>query len=167
MRYTKPRVNETLPYSTVKIQGCSDTNVEFTLLSEQPTVGKRRYCNKVLVHECVNIPADAPLDLTSAEFIATSDNCYKRFEIYKSSLEVDDVNPTITFELNDDDLVTSILVEFNKDETCCLPLRLAYRLYGNIADTDERRLLSNGVLYVTPCAWTEDCGQPEWTDVVW
>ena len=167
MIYSKPTDVVDLPYSTIKVNGCSNSTVGFQFLDNQPQTGRRRYCNKVLVHECVVVPEDNPMDLSKVEFIATSDPCYRFFEIFKSSVEVAGEDPTVTLQLNDDDLVEGVLVEFTPEETCCLPLRMAYRLYGFDAVSGDRFLLSNGSLYVSPCT-CDGCGTNEvWTEVQW
>jgi len=177
MRVTLPKIEgDNLPYSTLKIQGCTDIDVGFDILDSNPTVSKRRYCNKVLVHECVSVPVVDPMVLERAEFMATADPCYSVFNVFKSSIEIDEVPPTVTLQLNDDDLVIGVIVHFVKTETCCLPLRMSYRLYGYI-DADSRVLLANGNLYVTPCSCSSgvpepdgtcvDCGGDYWTDVDW
>jgi hypothetical protein len=167
MRLTQPTGGgQAPPYNVLKIYGCSDTNVGFDLIETMPTVSARRYANKVLVHECVSIPQISPMELLKVEFLATADSCYSRFEVFKSSETVDTVPPSITLTLDDYDLVTSILVSFDKDETCCLPLRLAYRLYG-YTDDDSRVLLSNGNLLVTPCECPDDIKPVIWKEVQW
>ncbi len=168
MRVTLPTGGDkTLPYNSIKIFGCSDTTVAFELLDSKPTVGTRRYCNKVLVHECVSVPQADPMDLEKIEFLATSDSRYKVFEIFKSTVIVDNVAPSIEQELDDDDLTTAISVTFFSNETCCLPLRLTYRLYGYVTDTHERVLLSNGNLLVTPCECPEGVTPCTWTECIW
>lgn len=167
MIYSKPTDVVDLPYSTIKVNGCSNNTVGFEFLVNQQQTGKRRYCNKVLVHECVTVPEDSPLDLSKVEFLATSDPCYRTFELFKSSETVAGVEPTVTLQLNVDDLVEGVLVEFLGTETCCQPLRLAYRLYGYVTDSEERVLLSNGSLYITPCG-CDDCEAPQvWVEVDW
>jgi hypothetical protein len=66
--------------------------------------------------------------------------------------------------LNEDDLATSVLVKFTKDELCCLPLRMSYRLYGTV--DGDRILLSEGSLYATPCRG-EGCDKELWKEVNW
>lgn len=165
MRITRPTNEESLPYNVIKIFGCSDSTVGFDILNQQPTVSKRRYCNKVLVHECVTVPVVDPIDLSKAEFLATDDPCYSFFNIYKSSDTVEDLEPTIELQLNDDDLVIGILVNFKTSETSCVPLQMAYRLYGYSDDT--RILLSQGTLLITPCSNTDNCNTSVWTGISW
>lgn len=174
MRFTQPVNNDqALPYNVLKVQGCADVTIGFNILQDEPQIGKRRYCNKVLVHECVSIPINDPLDLVRVDFLATSDPCYKFFEIFKSSEEIDYDLPTIELQFNEDYLVVGVLLKFSRTDTCCLPLRLAYRLHG-YTPTDERILLSNGNLYITPCACTDQSdtnnipnGGVFWTNVDW
>lgn len=168
MRITPPTGRgQSLPSNIIKIFGCSDTTVAFELLDSNPTVAARRYCNKVLVHECVSVPQSDPMDLEKIEFLATSDSRYKIFEIFKSTVEVDGVDSSIEQELDGDDNTTAISVTFTANDTCCLPLRLAYRLYGYITDTHERVLLSNGNLLVTPCECPAGVTPCTWTEVIW
>lgn len=168
MRITPPTgTGQPLPLNVIKIFGCSDTAVGFELLDSNPSVAARRYCNKVLVHECVSIPQADPMDLEKVEFLATSDSRYKVFEIFKSTVEVDNVDSSIEQELNGGGFTTVIAVTFSANDTCCLPLRLTYRLYGYITDTHERVLLSNGNLLVTPCECPEGVAPCTWTDVDW
>jgi hypothetical protein len=167
MIYSKPTDVVDLPYSTIKVNGCSNNTVGFQFLENQQQAGRRRYCNKVLVHECITVPEDNPMDLSRVEFMATSDPCYRFFELFKSSESVEGGSPTVTLQLNIDSLVEGVLVDFLDTETCCLPTRMAYRLYGYITDTEDRVLLSNGSLYVSPCT-CDDCGSVElWTEVDW
>jgi hypothetical protein len=173
MRIAEPSgESNLLPYSTVRLQGCSDTTVGFTFLTEQPVVGKRRYCNKVLVHECLTINEPDPIDLTKVEFIATDDPCYLSFNIFKSSEQVDEIAPTIVIQTNELGEAIGVLVTFTNSELCCLPMRMAYRMYGYLDDYTTRILLSNGNLLVSPCncsELTEDApsGGVVWTGITW
>lgn len=171
MRFSKPQTTERLRYTSLHINTCSDVSVIFDLLSGAPQVAARRYCNKILVHECVTAVDEAPLDLTNVEFFATSDPCYGLFEFYKQSTEQNGEPATIVLHENEDELVTNIEVTFTKEELCCKPLRMSYRLYGTIAATEdepeERLLLSNGVLYLTPCQCCGGCSNVTWTEVDW
>lgn len=173
MRIAEPSgESNILPYLNVRLQGCSDTTVGFTFLSEQSVVGKRRYCNKVLVHECLTINEPDPLDLSKVEFIATDDPCYLTFNIFKSSEEVDYIDPTIVIQTNELGEAIGVLVTFTSSEICCLPLRMAYRLYGYVDDYNTRILLANGNLYVTPCNCSEmgeipTSGGVFWTGITW
>lgn len=164
-----------LPYSSFRINGCSDSNIEFTLLENLPVTKERRYCNKVLVHECISAPFEAPLPLTKAEFIATSDPCYSTFELFKSSEGQFGIASTITLvptsdESDDspsgDEEIGSILVQFTEIETCCLPLSMTYKLYG-YEDDETKLLLSTGRIYVTPCTCCGVCSKNYWVDVGW
>jgi hypothetical protein len=176
MRLTQPSTTgQDVQYSIVKIQGCTDLTLGFDILNQEPRVSKRRYCNKVLVHECVTVPVSDPLPLVKAELMATDDPCYSLFNIFKSSEIVDEVPASITLQLDDADLVIGLIVDFVKTDTCCLPLRMAYRLYGYYAD-GTRILLSNGNMYVTPCSCESGsasvggdggCGEDYWTSVSW
>lgn len=166
MRVTQPVSDgQILPYNVVKILGCTDVTVGFDILNQQPTVSKRRYCNKVLVHECITVPSLEPLALDRVEFLATDDPCYKFFNIFKSSDTVGDTDPTIELQLDEDDLVIGILVNFTKDETRCLPLRMSYRINGYVDDT--RVNLAQGNLYISPCPCAEDVEPYIWVDVEW
>jgi hypothetical protein len=169
MRFTQPVNNEpTLLYNTVKIQGCVDSSVGFNLLKSEPAISKRRYCNKILVHECIPADVSAPMELTKVEFLATDDPCYAEFSVYKSSETVDSVSPTIELQLNTDDYekVIGVLVHFTKEETCGQPVRLAYRLYGYMPEGDKI-LLSIGNLFITPCNCSDGTKPEVWTDIYW
>ena len=169
MRFSQPVNDEpTLLYNTVKIQGCVDSTVGFNLFREEPTVSKRRYCNKILVHECIPAQVSDPIELLRVEFLATDDPCYSQFNIFKSSDEIDSIEPTIELQFDEEDYekVIGVLVHFTISETCCQPLISAYRLYGYTPE-DEKILLSNGNLFITPCTCPEDVVQAEWTDVQW
>lgn len=167
MRVSQTVNNEpTLLYTTVKIQGCVDSTVGFNLLKDEPTVSKRRYCNKILVHECIPANVPDPIELDSVEFLATDDPCYAVFNIYKSSLTVDDISPSIELQLDDDNKTIGVVISFTVDETCGQPLRMAYRLYG-YTPADEKILLSNGNLLVTPCSCPSGVTPSKWTDVRW
>lgn len=167
MRYTQPKntTDQPIGFSTVKIQGCSDVTVGFDILDSAPTVAARRYCNKVLVHECVAVPEILPTELTRVEFMATDDPCYKYFKYFKSSALVDSISPTVTLQLDADDLVIGILVNFSSTETNCAPLRLTYKLWG-YPPTGARILLSQGNLFVSPCN-NGSCDDSIWTDINW
>ncbi len=177
MRFTQPvNDDQSLPYGVVKVQGCADVTVGFNILNEEPQVSKRRYCNKVLVHECVSIPVPDPIDLVKAEFMATDDPCYSVFNVFKSSVLIDDIQPTVTLQLNGDNLVIGLLVKFAKTDTCCMPLRMSYRFYGYPPEEGTRILLSQGNLFITPCSCVATtptggtsvgCGGNFWTDVNW
>lgn len=166
MIYSKPTNTGVIPYSTVKIDGCSEAKLGFDFLSEQPSVGKRRYCNKVLVHECVSVPEIAPLELERVELVATDDPCYKFFNIFKSSEEVDSLAASIELQLDDDDKVIGIIITFQISETCCQPLSQAYKLYGFDLD-GERILLANGNLVITPCPCPDGTMPVTWEDIRW
>ena len=163
MRYTQPNNKPTNTTAILKIDGCNDNNVEFTLLENAPVVGKRRYCNKILVHECIMLPEPSPLELDRVELIATSDPCYKYFEIYKTSEDAPDIPASILLEVNTDGLTESIVVQFSADDLCGLPGRLAFRLYGY--QDDIRILLTGGVMYSGPCACCEE--KTPWVEVTW
>jgi hypothetical protein len=106
------------------------------------------------------------LDLESVDFMATSDPCYGIFEFYKSSLEQNGVAPEITLHRNiDTDLVEGIELSFEAEELCCKPVRLTYRLYGNLTD-EPRVLLASGNLYLIPCQCC-GCHVEYWTEVGW
>ena len=139
--------------------------VGFEFLVDRPTVSKRRYCNKVLVHECVGLPEIAPTSLDRVEFIATSDPCYKVFEIYKTSEATDDIDATIEIQLNDDDLAVGAIVSFLSSETCDVSGRMAYKLIGYDED-GVRIILAQGNMYTTPCA-CQECREGFWTNVDW
>lgn len=166
MIYSKPSKNEIIPYSTVKIDGCSETKLGFDFLSEQPSIGKRRYCNKVLVHECITVPEITPLELAKVEFLATDDPCYKIFNIFKSSEIVDSVDPTVELQLDVDNKVIGIIISFVIEETCCQPLTQAFKLYGYYSN-GERILLANGNLAITPCSCPDGVTNTTWEDVRW
>lgn len=158
--------NEIVPYTTVKIDGCSDTVIGFQLLAEQPSFHKRRYCNKVLVHECLRVTDVAPLQLDRVEFLATEDTCYSRFNIFKSSEESDEIVSTIELQLNDDDLTIGILVSFTAEETTCQPIRMAFKMNGYDED-NNKILLMQGNLLITPCK-ADDCDEVGiWEDLNW
>jgi hypothetical protein len=166
MIISKPTNTELIPYSTVKIGGCSETKLGFDFLSEQPSVGKRRYCNKVLVHECVSAPAAAPLDLTKVELLATDDSCYTFFNVYKSSDQIQEIEPTIELQENDDYLIIGVIITFSTEEIIQLPIRMAYRLYGYYAEGD-RILLSQGNLFTNPCGTGDPCEKTTWLGLAW
>lgn len=166
MIYSRPTNADLIPYSAVKIDGCSEARLGFDFLSEQPSTSRRRYCNKVLVHECVTVPEVEPLALERVEFLATDDPCYTFFNLFKSSNTVGDTEPTIELQLDEDDLVIGVLINFTREETCCLPLRMSYRL--NAYDEDGTKMtLSQGNIYVSPCPMTADCERATWVDVEW
>ena len=160
MIYSKPTNTGVIPYSTVKIDGCSEAKLGFDFLSEQPSVGKRRYCNKVLVHECVTVPQVEPLDALKVEFLATADPCYHFFDVFKTSENADEIE----LQLDDDDLTIGVIVNFTGDDTCGLPVTMVYRLYVYLID--GRILVSNGTLCVTPCC-CEDEAPSDWVGVTW
>ena len=107
------------------------------------------------------------IDLEKVEFIATSDPCYSKFEIYKSSDVFNEIPPSIVLVQNDELLTTGVIVEFAKNETCILPLTSTYKLYGTLTDTSERILLSHGVLYTVPCKCCDECNHTYWDDIEW
>lgn len=162
MIYSKPTNTGIIPYSTVKIDGCSEAKLGFDFLSEQPSIGKRRYCNKVLVHECVTIPEIEPMDAVKVEFMATSDPCYHFFEIFKTS-DNDDLE--IELQLDDDDLTIGVIVNFTGEDTCGLPMTMAYKLYVYLAD--GRELVSTGTLCVTNCCCEDGTNPPLWAGINW
>lgn len=167
MRISKPdEVDKPIPYTILKVLGCSDQAVGFTLISQQGEVGKRRYCNKVLVHECATVDIPEGMDLDGVEFLATSDPTYQFFEFYKVSEGTADIDPTVELERNDDGAVTHIDVYFAAAETSGMPTTMAYRLYGLLSPTGERVLLANGRLFIPPCGPT-NCTQDLWTEVMW
>lgn len=164
MIITQPTNKEVIPYGTVKLDGCSETKIGFDFLSEQPSVGRRRYCNKVLVHECVTVPEISPLDLDYIEFLATDDPCYTFFNLYKSSQAIGETAPTIELQY-DEYLVIGLIITFTKEETGCLPLRMTYRINGYDQDGVKMKL-AQGNLYVTPCGNSESV-KSIWVDTEW
>jgi hypothetical protein len=168
MIYPKPQRPEKSGYTSLHLNSCSDTSIVFDLLSDVPVTSERRYCNKVLVHECVTEPQSFPVELTSVEFIATSDPCYKYFEFYKRSDIYQGDQPSVVLHDTDDSaaLTEAIEVLFTKEDLCCKPLRLSYRLYATFTETEERKLISSGLLYITPCSGCE-CSDTLWTDAGW
>ncbi len=165
MIHSQPTKTDVVPYSTVKIDGCSETMLGFEFISEQPSIGKRRYCNKVLVHECVSVPTEEALDLDKVVLLATNDPCYTYFNYYKSSEQIEDIAPSIELQLNISNLVTGVIITFTKEETTAVPTRLAYRLYGHKDNT--RTLLSQGNLFITPCGNPDNCSTQIWTGLDW
>lgn len=167
MRVTQP-INDTQPlsFNTIKILGCEDVTVGFQILNLEPTVSKRRYCNKILVHECVEVPSIDPLQLDKVEFLATDDPCYGAFNIYKSSETIQDIPPSITLQLDMSNLTVGILVDFLTDETSRVPIRMTYRLYG-YPSSGSRIILTQGNLLISPCNNGENCSEQIWTGLNW
>lgn len=168
-----------LPYSSIKLNGCSDATIGFEFVSEQSQTGRRRYCNKVLVHECLSVVEADPIELERVEFLATDDSCYRYFNVFKSSEEVDGIPPAITIQVNELGDAIGVIIAFENDDLCCLPLKMAYRMYGyppsesgDLSDV-TRVLLSQGLLYVTYCPCSEVDGTlptgtgPLWTGLNW
>jgi hypothetical protein len=168
MIYPKPQKPEKSGYTSLHLDSCADTSIVFDLLTDVPVNSERRYCNKVLVHECITEPEASPVELDLVEFIATSDPCYRFFEFYKRSDIYEGENPSVVLHDDDDsgDLTSMIEVTFTKEDLCCKPVRLSYRLYATFTETAERKLISRGVLYITPCSGC-DCSDDLWTDVGW
>lgn len=182
MRFSQPTTSgsELLPYSSLKIEGCSDTTIGFEFVSGQSETGRRRYCNKVLVHECLTVIEPDPIELEKVEFLATDDPAYRYFNIFKSSEIVDGVNPAITIQLNELGEAIGVIIFFDRDDLCCSPLKMAYRMYGYLPsesgdenNTNDRILLSQGNLYVTFCPCNEvdgtlpNEGGPLWSGLNW
>jgi hypothetical protein len=101
------------------------------------------------------------MDAVKIEFMATADPCYTFFEIFKTS----ETDGDIDIQLNDDDLAIGAIINFTTEDTCGISLALAYKLY--VYTADERILVSNGNLVVTPCCCGPDVEKTEWTDVNW
>lgn len=165
MIYSKPTNVDIVPYSTVKIDGCSEAKLGFDFLSEQPSIGKRRYCNKVLVHECISVPEISPLELDRVEFLATDDPCYKFFNVYKSSDQIEEIEPAIELQIDEYDVI-GVIITFSAEEIEALPLQMSYRLYG-YDPLDNRMILAQGNLYSTPCGTLEDCKTVTWVGLRW
>ena len=151
MRYTQPTQPEILRYTALRVEGCSDIVIGFNFLKNEPTVSRRRYCNKILVHECVPLDVADPMQLNRVDFMATDDPCYRFFNIFKSSDAINDTDPTIEIQYDGDNLAIGILVRFTARETAGVPLRMAFRMRG-YDDSDIPILLSHGTLYITPCS---------------
>lgn len=168
MRISRPDpVEQSIPYTTIRVPGCSAQAVGFTLLSEVGQVGKRRYCNKVLVHECVTVDVPQAVEMSNVEFIATSDPSYRYFEFYKSAIVVEGVDPQIELELDDYDAVTHITVLFTAEETSGVSPTMAYKLYGYLSPDGEKVLLAQGRLFIPTCNLQIDCTKELWTDLAW
>jgi len=148
MRFSQPTSDgQPFIYSHIKINGCAESIVGFDLLNEAPSISKRRYCNKTLVTECITVPEVAPLDLASAQFIATDDPCYGHLVFDKRT---SGTSPKVSLQLNATPETIGILVDFDAAETCGLPPRMAYKLYGTITGGGNM-LLAQGNIYITPC----------------
>jgi hypothetical protein len=170
MRLAQPisEDGQALTYNTLTVPGCNNTTVGFDLLGSEPTVSSRRYCNKILVHECVSVPISSPLVLTKVEFVATDDSLYTEFNIFKTSEASEDMDATIELQPDPDDntKTAGILVNFIVNETCCQPPRMAYKLYGYTDDT-TKVLLARGNLFISPCGCPDDVLPTTFIGIQW
>lgn len=124
--------------SVYSVNRCEDQVIGFEFVSRQYQVTPR-CCGSAIVNLCVPIEVLSPIELEGAEFLATDDPCYKSWIVKKNE------EPNVELQRDDDDNVTGILVRFSRDDTCCYPSQMAFRLYGS--DTTECKfLLSSGLL---------------------
>lgn len=106
------------------INRCEDQVIGFEFVSKQYTQDPPVCCSNNLIHLCVPVEVVTPIVLETAEFWATSDPCYKDWEVKKTE------EPSIEVQRDTDDNATGILVRFSRYESCCYPIQMAFRLYA-------------------------------------
>lgn len=126
--------------SLYAIDRCTDTAIGFEFYQQQVQPTQFRYCNKILVTECVPVAIPQSMNLSKVEFYATEDPCYRLWDVYKSSENTNDIE----LQYNENENVIGVIVRFFSTETEDLPIRMAYRLYGY--EDDCKILLAQGDL---------------------
>lgn len=120
------------------INRCEDQVIGFEFVSKIYE-SNPRCCGSAIVNLCVPIEVINPIELDSAEFWATDDPCYKDWIIKKVE------EPHIEIQRNLENNVTGILIRFSKNDTCCYPSSMAFRLYS-FDESGCKYLLSSGLL---------------------
>jgi len=121
------------------VNKCEDQTIGFQFVKELLQQKENRCCNNIAVNVCIPVEVIDPIEIDSAEFIATNDPCYLINIIDKTE------SPDIELQYDDDDKVIGILVRFYKYESCCYPPQMAFKLYA-IDETGCKFSLSTGLL---------------------
>lgn len=148
--FTQGKQDEEVAFLSLSLEGCTDTQIDFLFFDNAPELKEKFYCNRIIERICVNDPSEAGLGIVEAAFVAYGDACQKNADVEKTSWAI---TPTVTLNkvVGNPDLVSSITVMFDKADTCCsVAQELAFRLWG-YDETNIKRLLSKGVLYISPC----------------
>ena len=125
-------------HSIYSINKCEDQVIGFEFVAHKLSPEKTYLCNNIAVSLCVPLENVKPFDLDTAEFWATDDPCYNSWLVKKIT------TPEVDIQRDVDNKVIGILVRFSKNESCCYPLNMAFRLYGIIDDC--KFSLSQGLL---------------------
>lgn len=119
------------------INRCEDQVIGFEFISKQ--YNNNPECRNQILQLCIPIEVKAPIVLDTAEFWATSDPCYKDWEIKKTE------EPSIEVQRDSDDNATGVLVRFSRFESCCYPIQMAFRLYA-LDDQGCKYRIAHGTL---------------------
>lgn len=108
--------------SIYSISKCEDQVIgfEFVSIGKSPTF---KCFGKTLVNFCDSIEIPTPISLKSIIFKATSDPCYIDWEIEKTT------DPDIEVQYSNTK-ISGVMVRFFKNETCCFPSQMAFKLIG-------------------------------------
>lgn len=136
--YVSPVQEAPLRLNIYSIDRCMDQTIGFEFLTNEYPSNPKCF-GKVLVNLCVPVPIVSEIVLTSAEFVATDDPCFKDFIV--------DINtfPEIELIRNPTGNVTGILVRFYRQDTCCYPTQMAFQLWGYDAN-GCKSILARGLL---------------------
>lgn len=124
--------------SVYAINKCEDQVIGFEFVTKSKTA-KGKCFNGVPINVCVPVEVSSQVELSEVEFLATDDPCYQNWKITKTekpSIEVQ-------YDLNGEYAV-GVLVRFFKEDTCCYPSQMAFRL--NAIDNKCKYSISRGLL---------------------
>lgn len=127
--------------SRVSIYGinrCEDQVIGFEFISRQ-YINNPTCCGTNIPHLCIPIEIVTPIVLETVEFWATDDPCYKDWTVKKIE------EPSVEIQRDSEDNATGILVRFFKNESCCYPPQMAFKLLS-IDSTGCKYTLSHGLL---------------------
>lgn len=138
LSYINPIQTKPIRNSIYLMNRCEDQVIGFEFVSKKYNQ-QTSCCSSLITHLCAPIEIISPIDIVSAEFQATDDECYKEWIVKKTTV------PSIELQLNQDNKVIGVLVRFFSNETCCYPFQMAFKLFG-IDNQGCKYSLSSGLL---------------------
>lgn len=124
--------------SVYSLYKCEDQVIGFEFLKREES-GTKCF-NNILVNLCVPIEMIYPLEnIESVEFIATDDPCYTDCLVIKTT------TPDIEIERDIDNNILGILVKFFREETCCFPTQLSFKLLA-VHENGSKFSIARGLL---------------------
>jgi hypothetical protein len=121
------------------INRCEDQVIGFEFVAKQYIDQPIKCCNSAFPHLCTPIEISSPIVLENVEFWATEDSCYQDWTVKKVTA------PFIEVQRDSNNNATGILVRFSKNESCCYPVQMAFRLL-NFDSTGCKYSIATGLL---------------------